>query len=404
MEEVAETSTPMIETSGGRMPCRRAHSAVLMLMVFGGVGTAIAVWKSGGQSSASAINGVHLDYMEKLFAQQPAVRQLITKINATADMEMFQQAGLNSNLSRLLYQDSLSLQKKGLPQHNMSIEESVAKLRKLIEQQQEEDFTEMADNNPQLKTAECVFHALQAALYLSEAGSAINSASVNCPEGLKHGSQPSTIGQRRGERASMVCAVEIQAVLSSFGWAAYFLASAVSTCGVDNLVADCAAQATGLTTSFVNIAESATGMAVDCDKKDLITWATKTKANVESKFFKGRGHQETAYCVLDPIQATYWLARAGLTIQNAVADCVSSQENCAADGLFIVMSFGWAAGFIAMAASDCADYTNMKAMCASDAAGVVASVTMAAGEAIFVDTSCKGTQFMEALHGKPPWA
>jgi len=212
---------------------------------------------------------------------------------------------LSKNLTRLLLKDSLSLQHRKLSEK--SVQESVATLRKVLDETPDManmSVGEMSKKDPALKTTTCVFHVMQAALYLAEAGSAINAASVNCPEGENHKDDVAIIGRRRGEYAANVCAVDISAVLSSFGWAGYFLSSAASTCGVDNLLADCAAQAVGLPTSFANIIESSIAMAQDCKKQDMKQMALSLRAKAKAKVQGDDGDQATAYCALDPIQAT----------------------------------------------------------------------------------------------------
>jgi len=397
MEEVAETGLEleqgenraliieMAETRHkglGLKPWILAAVSVLALVL------AAVLWK-GSESSPAQMNS---PFIERLIAQQPALKERLGSINITEDRLMMESAGLSKNLTRLLLKDSLSLQHRKLSEK--SVQESVATLREVLDASDTNFMTvgEMTKEDPALKTTTCIFHVLQAALYLAEAGSAINSAAVNCPEGEKHNDDIAIIGRRRGEKASHVCAVEISAVLASFGWAAYFLSSAAGTCGVRNLLADCAAQAIGLPTSFANIIESSIAIVEDCDNQDMKQMAISLKAKKKAKVQGDDGDQATAYCALDPIQASYWLARAGLSIQNAVVDCAKKKgEDCAADILFVIMSFGWAGGFLSMAVSDCADVINLKALCSSDIIDLIAGISMAAGEAVEVDLSCVKT-------------
>jgi len=397
MEEVAETGLEleqgenraliieMAETRPrglGLKPWILAAVSVLALVI------AAVLWK-GSESSPAQMNS---PFIERLIAEQPALKERLGNINITEDRLMMERAGLSKNLTRLLLKDSLSLQHRKLSEK--SVQESVATLREVLDASPDManmNVAEMTKHDPALKTTTCIFHVLQAALYLAEAGSAINSAAVNCPEGKKNKENVAIIGRRRGEKASHVCAVEISAVLASFGWAAYFLSSAASTCGVDNKLADCAAQAIGLPTSFANIVESSIAMVEDCDNQDMKQMALSLKAKEKAKVQGDDGDQATAFCVLDPFQASYWLARAGLSIQNAVVDCATSKEGCAADVLFVIMSFGWAGGFLSSAVSDCEDLINLKALCSSDIIDLIAGISMAAGEAVEVDLNCVKT-------------
>merc|ERR1719450_1067626 len=98
---------------------------------------------------------------------------------------------------------------------------------------------------------------------------------------------------------------------------------------------------------------------------------------------------------MDSVQATGFLARAGLQITAATKTCLPQLQGddftataCAADAAGIFSSFGWVATYLSLAASHCAFTVNLPAICAATVAGTVADFAQVAVQASFVAAHC----------------
>merc|ERR1712060_406622 len=95
------------------------------------------------------------------------------------------------------------------------------------------------------------------------------------------------------------------------------------------------------------------------------------------------------WCVVHPIQASYWLMRAALFIHGATKECGHDSDDCAIDALYVVSSFGWAAAFLAATVSNCQVVPNSQAYCASDITDLIAALTMVSAQGVAFHGGCK---------------
>mmetsp|Transcript_55224 Transcript_55224/g.118731 ORF Transcript_55224/g.118731 Transcript_55224/m.118731 type:complete len:482 (+) Transcript_55224:66-1511(+) len=250
-------------------------------------------------------------------------------------------------------------------------------------------YVEHEKRKNDIKYTKCGFHVFQSALYLSEAALSINAAVGDCP-------QPTHAirGRHRGQDARVTCAVDIQGILQGFGWTAFFIMDSANFCAkTSNAQVACGAQISGLIAALFDLGEGATAIATDCTFVGNVILKSYISDQMNNQN-SNPSVEPTAlgFCVMDPMQSIYWLFRAALFIKGAVEDCPKHSENdkegCAVDLLYVISSFGWAASFLASAASDCAVFVNSKANCASDLADVVSASTMCAAQGIAIKSSC----------------
>jgi len=242
----------------------------------------------------------------------------------------------------------------------------------------------------EIKDAKCGFHVGQTVLYLTEAGLAIGDAAQDCPQIWKSGK--AIQGRRKGKNAINVCAIDIMAIFAGFGWTSFFISDMASMCttwGKPMPGSECAADITAIIAALLDLGEAAAGVPADCKLVNLKQAAHKMHTHWSRKHGV-KPKSEVGWCVIDPIQASYWLFRAALFIKNSEKHCPKGEwADCSIDALYAVSSFGWAAGFLAMAASDCAPAMNSKAQCAGDITDLVAAVTMVSAQSIaFEEGGC----------------
>jgi len=226
---------------------------------------------------------------------------------------------------------------------------------------------------------------------LVEACLAIQDAAKDCPQ--IHRSGKAIQGRRKGRIAREVCAIDIMSIFSSFAWTSYFITALSSQCSVLGHPlpgSECAGEVTAMLAGLLQLGEAATAIGTDC------SWLNVKQSVIEAKLYLAKtkapqpARSELGFCVISPMQATYWLFRAALNIRNAAKDCTGDGwRDCSADVLSIISTFGFAAGFLAGAASDCAPALNTHAQCAGDVTNLISSVAMVSGSSIsFTDGAC----------------
>jgi hypothetical protein len=239
-------------------------------------------------------------------------------------------------------------------------------------------------------------HVGQVVLYLVEACLAITDAAQDCPK-INNGTNNVTESGKFNKYTKLTCAVDIMAVFAGFGWTSYFIAAMCQSCRAGGGPAlpgsMCAADVLAMVAALMDLGEGATAVGMDCK------WATNTTQELLDAshiYHNGTAPDQTAlgWCVIDPIQAAYWLARAAVFIIGATKSCPTGDwEDCSIDTLYVISSFGWAAAFLAMAASDCATQMNAKAQCAGDISNLLAAVTMVSAQGItFKQGGCAPNQ------------
>lgn len=253
----------------------------------------------------------------------------------------------------------------------------------------------------EMRTAKCVLHVGQAALYFAEAGNNIAAATRDCGVIKKgrfagHHKAIAVAGHHRGQDAKLTCAVDIEAVIVSFGWAAFFLADAANYCGKESTVKmSCASNSIAMATALFGLAHAATGIPLDCPGQTVFDVA-KSKMH-KPKPVNTSAPEALTFCILEPIHASYWLARAGMIIQNAVIAChYMGQQACAMKVLDVISAFGFVAAFLASAVSDCQAIINTRALCAADLIGLISALSTTAAEGMAVHAACDESKNEEA--------
>jgi len=279
-----------------------------------------------------------------------------------------------------------------LARNKTQVSASISDLRELLAQQRnmKESGSNMSlarmERHKAIHETKCSFHVGQTVLYLVEACLAINDAAHACPL-AKDDSAVATQGWRRGQNAREVCAIDVMAIFAGFGWTAFFLSAIAEQCATTLVPgAGCGADVTAMVAALMDLGEAATGLATDCKYTGLKKTFMKVRAKVSSN---DAPRTELAWCVVHPIQASYWLMRAGLFIHGAAKSCGHDADTCAIDALYAISSFGWAAAFIASMVSVCSPIPDPKAFCAGDITDLIAAVTMVSAQGIAFEDGCK---------------
>jgi len=318
-------------------------------------------------------------WLEGLEELHPDLVHRLLNPDLKRDMEELKQIGMGSEavvslLARNETQVSASL---------TDLRELLADQRKMKETSGVNQSLARLEKQKAVKDAKCSLHAGQTVLYLVEACLAINDAAQACPRA----DQPHAVsksGWRRGEDAKGVCAIDVMAIFAGFGWTSFFLSSIASQCA-HTLVpgkAVCAADVTAVVAALMDLGEASAGLATDCKYTGLKETFMKARAKVSSK---SQPNSELAWCVIHPMQASYWLMRAALFIKAATKDCGHDADDCAIDALYVISSFGWAAAFLASTVSFCSPLPDANALCAGDVANLVAALTMVSAQGIAFD-------------------
>uniref|UniRef100_A0A7S2LDM3 Uncharacterized protein n=1 Tax=Zooxanthella nutricula TaxID=1333877 RepID=A0A7S2LDM3_9DINO len=282
-----------------------------------------------------------------------------------------------------------------LSRKDMQPNTSLADLRELLAEHRRMQSNRSAwspgsvSKKTQVKDAKCAIHGFQATLYLIEGALAINNAAVNCPQVKKAGGV-ALVGPRRHMEAANTCAVDIMGILAGLGWTAFFISAMCSQCGPTATAlpgSTCAADVTAMIAALMDLGEASSAVGMDCRHDHLKTLFRKAWAAHEGQQAK----TNLGFCVINPIQASYWLFRAALFIKGAVKACPKGEwESCSIDILYVISSFGWTAGFIASTVSDCATSVNQNALCTSDITDMIAALTMVSAQGIaFKSADCK---------------
>jgi hypothetical protein len=237
----------------------------------------------------------------------------------------------------------------------------------------------------------------------------------------------------------VLCAVSITEIVESFTFAASFLSSVATDCvtGGPNVQAQCASDITGLIAAVADLAQAGSGIDYDCTRRlveandtsvdEEVAYAIPspgTKSLLETRQLwsperfpvwsknpaaapyarppvskqsraERNYHAETAYCVIYAAQATWFLARAGLDINDATYDCAATTMHsrlktaaCSASVSGIILSFSYVASYISGAAAQCAHGMNPKAACAGDISKLVAALGVTAAASSGMSAAC----------------
>eukprot|EP00929_Paragymnodinium_shiwhaense_P054896 TRINITY_DN27517_c0_g1_i1.p1 TRINITY_DN27517_c0_g1~~TRINITY_DN27517_c0_g1_i1.p1 ORF type:complete len:357 (+),score=44.75 TRINITY_DN27517_c0_g1_i1:85-1155(+) len=275
------------------------------------------------------------------------------------------------------------------------------------------------------RTASCVFDVLHAMTYLSQAGVSIDAATRKCHNPT-----------RDAGANSALCSVSMTQMLESFAYAASFLSAIAIDCTNEaNVDAACASSVTALVGAMGDLAQAGSGMSYDCpgasnhpgrrlDEEAMLN-ASKVENSVAETHVTDAledrrlwspiqnpvwtrvpaGQQpiavrnyntENAYCGIYAAQATFFLARAGLNINEAAhncpgltdADSVTDRALCGVDVTGALLSVINVGSFVAGAVAQCQHGLNAPAACSADIMKLVAAMTVVANAAQGIFISC----------------
>jgi len=225
----------------------------------------------------------------------------------------------------------------------------------------------------QEKAAVCWINAMQFGPFLAQAGLAINSATDDCRAGW--GNQP------------RACATDVLQVVSSLAFTGGFIAAAVEKCGdsPDALAAECAKDISNLIGSVTRMGTGTAEITKECPAAagwHPYKWVDPAKKGAM-----------IGVCVVDSVQATWYLARAGLLINSAIIECKDDADGvdvdaCAARATGIVNSISAAATFIVSAVHQCTYGKDHGTGCAAAALKLVTSLSGIATHALDVNSHC----------------
>merc|ERR1712238_204889 len=155
-------------------------------------------------------------------------------------------------------------------------------------------------------------------------------------------------------------------VLAGFGWTSFFISALADQCST-SLEApaqglECAADVTAMVAALMDLGEASAGIATDCQYTGLKEKFLKAKTEVMIKH-ENPPQTQLGWCVVHPMQASYWLMRAALFLHAATKDCGEDADGSAIDALYVISSFGWAAAFLVSTVSNCGLFPNPKAYC-----------------------------------------
>lgn len=266
----------------------------------------------------------------------------------------------------------------------------------------------------QARTASCVFDVLHGSTYLAQAGTSIDAATRKC-----HGPTTHT------NENKALCSVSVTQIIESFAYAASFMSSVAIDCtNQDNWRAACSAAITNLVGAIGDLAQAGSGMSYDCPgaanhpgvrrlnetaKSDGENLQNMTKRRlwspIEDPVWTYQAHMdnmhsknqkaEDAFCGIYSAQSAFFLARAGLNINEAVYTCpgvaAGSEPDKAVCGIAtsgIILSLVNVASFISGAVAQCQHGVNAPAACTADVTKLVAALTVVANAAQGIFVSC----------------
>jgi len=185
----------------------------------------------------------------------------------------------------------------------------------------------------ELQLAFCVIDVLQATVSLGQAGVGITEATKTCRPRLN----PNT-GEYVVPRPAE-CSLTITYILTTLGHVAVFLSAAASQCAKSvNLGAYCAMDVASIVTGLSLLGEARPSMALYCErgpgpepaKPVNESLADRAKSDVEKDRAEGdkeeRRNIEIAMCVLDILQASKYLARAGAMVEEVMFTCQKTER------------------------------------------------------------------------------
>jgi len=297
------------------------------------------------------------------------------------------------------------------------------------------------------EAATCVVDVSLATMFLGHAGMSLNAAVQTCE---RVDSAKVKANEAKSSEVKASCTASIAGVVTAFSYAAGFLAEAAADCKnslqIVNIEAvkeaACAADIATFLASLGLLANSAVGASSTCrgklpdavdrladntrrlmDTEPLQNSPAEDLANqqlanqqlndiLEHKItspFEARNktlHErsgEIAMCFFDVGQATFFMARAGLMINAAVADCSRfelrtggrhAKARCAVDVRKVIASFSFVASGISYASFHCPFWKTVAPACA----GAIANLIAALSEIAAVSASFQATCGYEEKH------
>lgn len=273
----------------------------------------------------------------------------------------------------------------------------------------------------QARTASCVFDVLHGSTYIAQAGTSIDAATRKCQ-------MPTPIDGAN----QALCSVSITQLIESFSYAASFFSSVAIDCtDRANFKAACASSITALVGAIGDFAQAGSAMSYDCpgtknhpprrlEKKDNETVATMENITqtleearrlwspiqnpVWTRYGAGgrsevavRNYKaELAFCGIYSAQAAFFLARAGININEAVHTCpvtsatAKAEDNaiCGIDVSGVILSVVNVASFISGAVAQCQHGLNPAAGCTADVTKLVAAMAVVANAAQGIFVAC----------------
>merc|ERR1719507_304605 len=256
-----------------------------------------------------------------------------------------------------------------------------------------------ADFNREVSS--CMFDALLAMQYLGQAGVAITQGVRDCDH---------------GKDGVSACTTDVSNAVASFGFVATFLSAMMNECpirdnmgfaqrGIGELYKTtrrtmCAEQSSRLVASLASISAGAAGISEMC-------MPGKARSNrglppaggrrLDSVGFVKDRKLDVASCVFDTVGATFYLARAGVVIDEAAQLCgerFGSPAKCASSVSAVVEAFGYVGMFLANSVAQCAREAGLpldeafEATCAADISQVVAGLSGIAESGSAMAVSC----------------
>jgi len=297
------------------------------------------------------------------------------------------------------------------------------------------------------EAATCVVDISLATIFLGHAGMSLNAAVQTCQ---RINSTEVVANEARTSEAKASCTASVAGVVTAFSYAAGFLAEAASDCKSSMQIvnieavkeAACAADIATFLASLGLLANSAVGASETCrgrlpDAVDRLADNTRRLYDTEplqnspaagtasqdlqnqqlnnilehkiTSPFEAKNktlHErsgEIAMCFFDVGQATFFMARAGLMINAAVADCSRfelrtggkhAKARCAVDVRKVIASFSFVASGISYASFHCPFWKTVAPACA----GAIANLIAALSEIAAVSASFQATCGYEESH------
>lgn len=339
----------------------------------------------------------------------------------------------NTKLWATCVRSPLAAAEVGSSRQNPTDDEGTPSLRTVISLQEPEGSL----HDPDIDRAQCSIDVSQAIFSLGEAGTAIAAATVVCVD-PNNRTYHETSKERTRRQAT--CTVAVTSIVAAFMYSAAFLADAAANCelGFDPPAA-CAGDSFWLIASLSELAKSATALSQACTNEasemrspapiaydslrkrrlgalpcddDLLTLPipfiqTGQPEDVLNHYVLNPNEQDginiarlsQAQCAFDTMQASAYLARAGVEIDRAVKDCVSDgSTGCAVDIEFTINAFLFTGKFISDAVTSCPGaIVNTAPICAASVMSLLGSLA---------GVGAAATDFRRACQGGPapaPW-